>query len=162
MFYFGFNKIINVWLPVVFGNGLSQSFISLVSSPIRILTGPGPYRSILGNEYFQFFTYVGNVCCAIGCLMWWWELICMIFHLKAFKLKGISFNFGIVWLFFLFVYSLQYGGSLEMRFRGVIYILTTAMFLAGLQTSNYNRKATPIKIFMYVIFGIITTVISVI
>ena len=159
--YFGFNKIIDVWMPIVFENGESQSFLGLIMGPFRILTGPGPYRSILGYEYFQFFTYTGNICCAIGCTLWWWELVCLSFNIGKFKFNGISISFGIVWLFFLFIYSMQYGGSLEMRFRGVIYILTTALFLSGFQKGEYDRTATPGKIVFYFILGAIITVISI-
>ena len=162
VFYFGFNKIIDVWVPIVFEHAESQSFLSLLSAPLRILTGPGPYRSFLGHEYFQFFTYTGNVCCAIGCALWWWELVCIAFNAIKYRFKGVSINFGIVWLFFLFVYSLQYGGSLEIRFRGIIYILTMAMFLSGFQKGDYDRTITLGKIIIYIVLGTVITVISII
>lgn len=126
----GLWKHVELWMPIVFEKANSISPISLMLAPVKILTGPGPYRSLFGGEYFLFTTLSGNIFSAIGSVMWWWCLSTFIINFRKLKLKNSRYPFLIIALFFIVVYSMQYGGSLELRFRGVIYILTTAAFMS--------------------------------
>lgn len=58
---------------------------------------------------------------------------------------------------FLGIYSMQYGGSLELRFRGVIYILFAAMFFSGLKK---HIKVTPVSVLIFIIALPVGTILS--
>lgn len=149
---------IQVWVPIVVSNMLNSSISDLLIAPFRMFLGPGVYRALFGNEYFMFYTNTGNVCCAIGCLMWY-------YNISLFLVKVVNFNFttltsllsGIL-LFFVLLYSMQYHGSLDVRFRGILYILTYAVFLSGYKY-NFKNKMTATS-YMLFCFILITATIA--
>ncbi len=65
--------------------------------------------------------------------------------------------FAIVWVLFMLIYSLQYGGSLELRFRGIIYILTLAfvMSIVDYRVSRSTRILTVIMTGIVFIGGLV-------
>ena len=59
------------------------------------------------------------------------------------KLSRLSMTLLIVWVLFLVQYTLlQYGGSLELRFRGIIYILTSALSMSLYNSTISSRTRT--------------------
>lgn len=91
----------------------------------RFLIGPGPIRAILGWEAFLVTTTMGNILIFLGAIMWWIYLPILILCF----LRGPSYwlKYGCVLvplLLFLAVYSFLYSGSLETRFRAIVYILS--------------------------------------
>jgi len=102
----------------------------------------------------MFYTLSGNVMTAIGAAMWWYCLACFAVQYRKYKITNIGMMFAIICLFFLFVYSLQYGGSLELRFRGVIYIITSAMLMCNSKEAismNLNSKSLAAVIFITIV-----------
>ena len=153
-------RIVKLWTPIVFENSAQQSLASLAAAPLKALTGPGPLRSFLGHEYFLFYTYSGNIFSAIGACMWWWNIANFVTKFRKPVWRPISICFGLIWLFFLTVYSMQYGGSLELRFRGVVYILTSAMVYPS-QENWLQQKATPVSVLAFIFIGFFATLFSI-
>jgi hypothetical protein len=127
----GYMQILYMWVPIVFESASGMGINSLILAPLKILTGPGPIRSVLGSKYFLFYTESGNIFSAIGAFFWWIILgMYAAFYLTQEKQwSKLSMMLIIVFIIFIAIYSMQYGGSLELRFRGVIYILTSAIIL---------------------------------
>lgn len=130
--YLGYMATLEVWVPIVIESASSQGLLNLLLAPTRILTGPGPFRAIQGAKYFWFYTVSGNFFAAIGALLWWFHLGSFGARLITSRLNKntVSVLLAITWGLFVIIYSLQYGGSLELRFRGVIYVLTAALVMS--------------------------------
>ena len=151
----GFLSHLDLWIPIVLENARSQSWSRLLLAPMRILTGPGPLRSVLGNEYFLFYTVSGNVFSAIGAFMWWIVLGILVANLLVGnkQLNHLSKMLLLIFGLFMIVYSMQYGGSLELRFRGIVYILTSGLVLSLVPRRSDNRVRSLAIIMMFVIFA---------
>ncbi len=160
MFKLGYIDTLNMWIPIVLKNALQTNITSLILAPFKILIGPGPIRPMFGNIYFIHYTICGNIFSSIGALLWWFVLGILIANLmvnKKYKFKIISKMFFIMFALFIGIYSLQYGGSLELRFRGIIYILTSSLILS-LVEFKINKKILSyslLNIFIIFIGGIL-------
>lgn len=151
---------VNLWMPIVLAKAKSIGTSGLIIAPMKILTGPGPYRSLMGSKYFLFTILSGNVFSAIGSVAWWWCLSTYISNFRKLNLKNTRYPFLIIALFFILIYSMQYGGSLELRFRGVIYILTTAAFMS-LCSGRYNGSINKDNLLIFIAVFIGATLFSV-
>ena len=147
-----------LWEPIVVGNAKSLSVSELIKAPLKILTGPGPYRSILGNTYFLFTTASGNVLCALGATFWWMNLSAYCENIRSFKLNSKNLSFILICVLFIAIYSMQYGGSLELRFRGVIYILFSASYFSCL---TKPLKISAISALSFLIIASVGTIFSI-
>lgn len=151
---------VELWLPIVTDKASKLSLMTLITAPLKILTGPGIWRSLNGERYFLFYTDSGNIMSAVGAAMWWYYLACLVVQYKKFKFTDIGKLFLSVWLLFMLIYSLQYGGSLELRFRSVIYIITTAV-VAYNSKSKIKLYPNMNKIIIFIgliIFGTIASI----
>ncbi|AEH51665.1 hypothetical protein [Pseudothermotoga thermarum] len=114
----------------------------------RLILGPGPIRSMFGSQrYFQFYTYIGNVCSSIGSLLWYFTLPIYVINLKSIpKITGRfpSRIFSLLILaLFVVIYVYFYYGSTELRFRGVIYVLTSiSLLIPSERVINSNFKSS--------------------
>ncbi len=114
----------------------------------RLILGPGPIRSMFGSQgYFQFYTYIGNVCSTIGSLLWYLTLPIYVINLKSIpKIIGRfpSRIFSLLILaVFVVIYVYFYYGSTELRFRGVIYVLTSiSLLIPSERVINWNFKSS--------------------
>lgn len=132
LFISGYYSTLEMWVPIVLDNAFKQSIFSIITSPASLIMGPGPLRAIFGQQYFEFSMFTGNIFSAIGSLMWW---IIFPFLIATINIKKIKLDYAAVMLLaittvFVAIYSMQYGGSAELRFRGILYILITATFLS--------------------------------
>lgn len=159
MRYLGYVATLELWVPIVLESAFGYGILDLLLAPFRILTGPGPVRSLQGARYFWYYTVSGNIFSAIGALLWWLCLGSMGARLITGRAKGnsASIMFAIVWVLFMLIYSLQYGGSLELRFRGTIYILTLAfvMSIVDYRVSRSTRILTVIMTGIVFIGGLV-------
>lgn len=124
-----------MWVPIVLSSALEQTFIEKLISIPRLMIGPGPIRSLFGSTYFVFYTIIGNYMSFIGSMMWWIQISFM-----ASKVSSINFFFKNLSIFskyillniviYILVYAMAYSGSSELRFRGVLYVLISALFFS--------------------------------
>lgn len=134
------NATLNMWVPIVFNNGLSQSLKGLILGPFNLLIGPGPIRSIFGSKYFVYYTNIGNIAGFIGSIIWWLALPMLLAQVKISKHSNLlSRLIGIIVFIFISIYTMQYGGSAEIRFRGVLYVLFSGYILSNWEL-NINKK----------------------
>ena len=138
-------KSVELWLgareQIMQQTGIVHSPFGLIGAPFRFLLGPGPIRSLLGKQYFWFYTYTGIACSFVGSMFWWFLLPLFVtkvlregFTRSVFgRATPFFLNFGL----FLAVYSFFYGGSAELRLRGVLYI-----FLGALWVNSWFRKVS--------------------
>ena len=144
MMRLGYVDTLALWVPIVFSNATEHGILDLLLAPFRILVGPGPFRAIAGHIYFLHYTISGNFFSAIGALLWWVALSGIVARVVngRLKLSRLSMTLLMVWVLFLAIYSLQYGGSLELRFRGIIYILTSALSMSLYNSTISSRTRT--------------------
>ena len=153
---------INVWLPKIQRSMSDFSIMKIIMGPLSMMLGPGWYRCINGEQYFMYYTNIGNIACFIGAIMWWFVLA---YFLAEFNFKKIKFNNAglafLITLFFIFcVYSMLYGGSVELRFRGIIYVLVEASYLLNVRDGECTGISRSIVFFVPFIF-IVGTIASV-
>lgn len=150
--YTGVNRHLKLWIPIVFENAESLSIVQLISGPMRMLTGPGIYRAIFPEGYFQYNTEIGSVCVAIGCLAWWRCL--SVFLSNPIKISSTKYGGYSMALFLLFVviYTMQYGGSVEHRMRGIVYFLTTLFFVSNNKRVDFH-KISGVVYFVVIFIG---------
>lgn len=160
-----YSSTLNLWIPIIFDNAFVKNSFSFFS-PIKILLGPGPVRSLLGADYFTYYTQVGNYCSFIGSILWW--IIFSFFISKVIedflikkKHRYNCFNISLltITLLYLTIYSLQYGGSLELRFRGIMYIIVSATFFTIYEINNSENMKNIFVIVLPFIF-IVGTILS--
>lgn len=165
-----YSSTFQLWVPLLLSGEYGTSgpsglsFKNLVLGPFRMLIGPGPIRSLLGDEYFMYYTNIGNIACFIGSLMWWVFLSALIaFGITVKKKWGPSgVLLSIVLIEFLIIYSVAYGGSSELRFRGVLYVLLAGSVLLVSDLSDYSPRkssllfllSSTLMFFGGVIFGL--------
>jgi hypothetical protein len=122
------------------GGKTGSSLISgLVVGLLRFIIGPGPIRAMMGNEVFIVTTNIGNVLIFLGALIWWIIIPLMVLRIRE-LIKIISKEVIIFapFLTYVFVYIYAYQGSVETRFRAVLYIIS--LFLWGLTYAHYQPK----------------------
>lgn len=153
---------IKVWLPVVFKSITSRSVFETILGFGKFVFGPGPYRCIYGSKYFQFYLTSGNIMCAIGQIMWWLSAYMLFVGFilgiknKKIKIDYLSLYFISIVLIYITIYTLEYGGSAEIRLRSVLIFLLSVcgMLLYDLPQLKQNKKYYIITgilfIFMYI------------
>lgn len=112
----------------------------LVVGFMRFIIGPGPIRAIMGNDVFLVTTNIGNTLIFLGALTWWLAIPLLILRIKELILilpKGIVIFAPFLAYVFIYVYSYQ--GSVETRFRALLYIIS--MLLWGLTYAYYQPEA---------------------
>jgi hypothetical protein len=119
----------------------ARTGLSLVSGIfvgfLRFIIGPGPFRAMMGNDIFLVTTNIGNMLIFLGSLMWWLVLPLMVLRMR--ELFGITIKEIIIvapFLLYVFIYIYVYQGSVETRFRAVLYIIS--MLLWGLTYAYYK------------------------
>lgn len=118
------------------GRGLREY---LVAVP-RFLIGPGPIRALFGWEAFQVTTTTGNILVALGSLLWW---LCVPLLIGG-MLRGTRYwakhgSILVVLLMHIAVYSFAYAGSLETRFRAIVYVLSALLMGRYIQELRWRR-----------------------
>lgn len=135
-----------LWVPIVFDSYQKQSFMDKILSLPRLFVGPGPFRSILGKQYFMFYTNIGNFMSFVGSIIWWIQFVFMISQVLEGNIKNLTVFAKYMFLnllFYILIYSMAYRGSTELRFRGVLYILVSALFFS-ISCFRIERKLLPI------------------
>lgn len=154
---------LEVWTPVIEKNTSSQSIVSLLLGPFVIVLGPGWYRALFGSRYFMFYTSIGNLCCFIGAVIWWIQLSIFLSKIKFhnfIKSNKIASMLLIILVFILMIYTMQYGGSLEIRFRSIIYVLLSSTYLFMNQSFVLN-KINKVSVFFCVFIFMFGTIMSI-
>lgn len=153
---------LQVWVPIVMQNFLSRGIFQTILGIGRLFIGPGFYRSLFGTEFFEYYTMTGNLMIATGTLMWYFLLplmICMIKKpIKNIKKSPVITKFLILFLIcFIGIYVMQYGGSAEIRMRGVLYLTIFSLFFT---TFDYQmtKKNTLIAMLLFLLIFIISIV----
>lgn len=160
LFFSRYSSNIISWYPIIIKMALARGIFSSILGPFNMLIGPGPVRPMFGHLYFWFYTISGNVATSIGALVWWFTLPFYFAIIQYKKLKEISLlqkYIGSFLIIFVVIYSLAYGGSVELRFRGILYILFSAQIL-----SMYNIKLNSRICFKYLLFLLIIFLIGLI
>lgn len=125
---FNYRSTVSFWINSI--GTESQGLIGLVSGMFRMILGPGPLRTLNPQKFFWYYTNIGNITIFVGSIFWYLGLPLfiseMFMNIKQFKFYHNYFFMNLV--IFLFIYSLFYGGSAEVRFRGVIYILISIIW----------------------------------
>lgn len=107
------------------GGLIGSGLIDIVLAIPRFLTGPGPFRAILGWEVFLVTTTIGNILILLGSIMWWIYLPVLVLSFLEGPNYWFKYSSILIPLFvFLAFYSFVYSGSLETRFRAIVYGLS--------------------------------------
>lgn len=116
----------------------NKGAFSTVLGIFRLLIGPGPIRSLFGSQFFQFYTYVGNISSFVGSTIFWFLFPYVLIRdlPRVTKLLSNGSTFFLNLTAILGIYAYFYGGSAELRFRGVIYSLVS-FFLLETFPRNY-------------------------
>lgn len=158
-----FGKIIyvnlKIWVPIVLNSFVSRGIFHSIIGIGRLFIGPGFIRSLFGHEFFEHYLIIGNYMTAIGSFMWLFALSLLMVMIKK-PLKNL-FNAPVfskyLFLFFLcysVLYAIQYGGSVELRLRGVLYLTTFGLFFSTF-SFQITRKNT---LFGLILFSIISSI----
>lgn len=144
------------------GGLAGATLMDIILAISRFLIGPGPIRAIFGWEAFQVTTSIGNILIFLGAFVWWLflpVLILAIFKGPSYWLRYSSVLIPLV--VFLGVYSFAYSGSLETRFRAIVYILSligTAPYIdSAIKKRNAGRFLVYAGIALVVWLGGIAT-----
>jgi len=124
------------------GEKTGHSLINgIIVGLLRFVIGPGPIRAMMGNDTFLVTTNIGNILIFLGALMWWLVIPLMVLRIKE-LIKIIPKEIIIVtpFLTYVFIYIYVYQGSVETRFRAVLYIVS--MLLWGLTYAYYQPKVS--------------------
>ncbi|MDD4375347.1 MAG: hypothetical protein PHR25_01015 [Clostridia bacterium] len=156
---------LQMWVPIVLNSAQKRGMIINFIGVIKLFLGPGPVRSIFGETYFVFYTVSGNIMSAIGSLMWLIELpilVILFLNKKNILKKASAFTiFMFVFLImYIMIYVMQYGGSTELRMRGVLYVTLSAAVLSTTNT-KLRRQDVLLGIMLSTIILLITSLIFV-
>ena len=157
-YYFKLYDHLRIWIPIILERTINRNVASTLTAPFRMLTGPGVYRAINGNEYFMYNLKFATYSVAIGCFMWWCSLSKMLTNLNGIKISRSGSAFLSVFFLFIIIYSLQYGGSVEHRMRSVLYLLGSTAFFSN-YNGEYNISSSTIVVFFAI--AIFATVFSI-
>jgi len=124
------------------GGLVGVGLIDIVLAPARFLIGPGPIRAIFGHEVFWVTTTMGNILIALGSIMWWVYLPLLLMAVLRGPSYWLKYASVLIPLFiFLAAYSFAYSGSLETRFRAIVYVLSLLGTAPYLDIIMQRRKA---------------------
>lgn len=163
---FGDTILLNLklWTPIVVNSFLSRGIVATILGVGKFFIGPGFYRSLFGTEFFEHYTVTGNVMTAVGTLIWCFLLsllICMIKKpVKNIKKSPAMTKFLILFfLCFLGIYVMQYGGSTEIRMRGVLYLTVFSLFFTTFDF-KMTKKNVLIAMLLFMILFLISIVLG--
>lgn len=153
---------LKVWVPIVMQNFLSRGILQTILGIGRLFVGPGFYRSLFGIEFFQHYTITGNLMTAFGALMWCFLLplmICMIKKpIQNIKKSPTITKFLILFLIcYVGIYVMQYGGSSEVRMRGVLYLTIFSLFF-----TTFDYQMTKKNVFIAMLLFLLIFIFSII
>ena len=139
------NSTLNMWVPIVLKSSTTRSVFDNVLGIAKLFVGPGPIRSMFGNNYFMFTTSLGNIMSTIGAIVWYWELSRFIAGIKSPIKKVRNTNIFIKYMIitiilYILIYVMQYGGSTELRFRGVLYIIISTIGFGICEIKNDSKS----------------------
>lgn len=155
-----YSNTLNLWVPIVLENSKDYSLSStpggLIAAAAKMLVGPGPVRSALGSEYFWYSTRTGNFASFVGSLIWWvsFPFLITVFLFGKSQLASFKFIMFLI-LEILAIYSMAYGGSAELRFRGVLYTLLSSvlLFKANISVDEFYRRIPIYSLLLLAIVG---------
>ena len=106
-----------------------NSNVNLFVAPFRFILGPGvigSFRQIIFQDVFLVSTRVGDWLIFFGSVAWYLSLICLGYKLlvgfRWFKRNiTILIMISSFFIFYIFVYSIAYGGTGDTRHRAVVY-----------------------------------------
>jgi len=144
------------------GGLVGSTVIDIIVAIPRFLIGPGPIRAIFGWEAFQVTTSIGNILIVLGAFMWWLFLPVLILAILKGPYYWLRYSSVLIPLVvFLGVYSFAYSGSVETRFRAIVYILSligTAPYIdSAIKQRNAGRFLVYVGIALVVWLGGIAT-----
>lgn len=139
------NQNLKLWIPIVWESFTSRGMLSNIMGIAKLFIGPGPIRSILGDEYFMFSLLSGNIMSMLGSIIWYIELPILIISIsKPIKTIKNSSAFSkymfLVVLLYVVIYVMQYAGSAELRFRGTLYVMTASCILTAFKLKMNNQN----------------------
>ena len=150
---------LKIWVPIVSNSFVSRGILKSIVGLGRLFVGPGFIRALFGQEFFEHYLIIGNYMTAIGSFMWIFDLSLLIVMIKK-PLKNIlnaSAFSKYLFLFFLsysILYAVQYGGSVELRLRGVLFLTTFGLFF-----SVFNFQFTKRNVLLgLILFSIISSI----
>lgn len=144
-----FGKIIilnlKIWTPIVWNSFISRGIINNILGVGKLFVGPGFIRSLFGHEYFEHYLIFGNYMTAIGSLLW---LITLSFILiminkpikKVIKSSAFTKYLLLFFICYVLIYTMQYGGSSEIRIRGVLYLTVYSLFFTTFECKMTDKK----------------------
>lgn len=151
--FFQFIQRIQGWISrrdllLELGAGLeNKGVLPTVLGVFRLLIGPGPIRSLFGSDFFQFYTYLGNFSSLLGSTIFWfifpYFLTRYIPQITRLLRNGSAFFLNLVAI--LSIYAYFYGGSAELRFRGVIYSLIAFFILETIPEKKHFSDLDAVK-----------------
>ncbi|NLG33359.1 MAG: hypothetical protein GX550_07550 [Syntrophomonadaceae bacterium] len=124
------------------GGKTGHSIISgIIIGLLRFILGPGPIRAMMGNDIFLVTNNIGNALIFLGALMWWLVIPLMVLRIKELiKIIPKEIIIFTPFLIYVFIYVYVYQGSVETRFRAVLYVIS--MLLWGLTYAYYQPKVS--------------------
>lgn len=139
------NATLNMWVPIVLKSSSGRSVIENLLGIAKLFVGPGPIRSLFGNTYFMFTTTLGNIMSFIGSIIWYLELSILSVGLKKPIQKIKNSNIFVKYMLltivlYILIYVMQYGGSTELRFRGILYIIISTIGIGICDTKVDKRN----------------------
>lgn len=160
LLFFGKTIILNIqiWAPIVWNSFITRGIMSNLLGLGKLFIGPGFIRALFGHEYFEHYLILGNYMTAFGSLLW---LATISFLLVMIKepikkiIKSSSFTKYLILFFisYVLIYTMQYGGSSEIRIRGVLYLTVYSLFFT---TFEYKMTEKKTLISLILFMGIFT------
>jgi hypothetical protein len=143
VFWFQFRGV-STWFDIVFARAKDQSTVSLIKGPLRSLIGPGPIRPFNPERHFIYWTNIGNVATFVGASLWWLMLPVFMLILTRVKRDTLVDFFPLIALTgtFLIIYTLNRGGGLEFRHRGVLYTFVAGIACGFWRPSRQDPRLT--------------------
>lgn len=124
---------------------------------LRFFVGPGPIRAIMGNDVFLVTNHTGNILIFLGSLMWWGTLPLLAIRFK--EIVKMFFHELIVilpLLLYIAIYVYVYQGSVETRFRAVLYVMCLLVLgLTYVYPKPGNQRNYKIA---YVLWGLVVVI----
>ena len=158
---------IRIWTPITFSSLADRGIFTTIVGLGKFVIAPGPIRAFLGGEFFEHSMSSGNIMAGIGEIMWWLSLIPIVITVliqrqKIFNIKTWSGFLKILvfsTLAYIIIYTMQYGGSGELRLKSVFYVLSYAIFFQIFDIVDFKKHRAItiiVTILMTAVFAIIS------
>lgn len=163
---------IKIWAPITLSSSADRGLLSTIVGLGKFMLAPGPIRALLGNDFFEHSMLSGNIMAGVGSLIWWLSLIPITVAIVTqkekikliFKKDGFLKLILISALFYLIIYTMQYGGSGELRLKSVFYIFFYAIVfqLYDIPDFSQHKKTTILVTCLLSLVFITTSIIGLI